>query len=116
MSAGRSPDVRAVETMRLMTAVAGVVAVLAGTVGASREDEQLLAVGVTFAALTLYLYARWRDAVGRGNPALLAAAVVVCAAACIGLVVSGYRWFAFCLSVPTAFGLLRWSRPERTRG
>jgi tRNA(Leu) C34 or U34 (ribose-2'-O)-methylase TrmL len=63
--------------MRLMAAVAGVVAVLAGTVGASRGDEQLLAVGVAFAALTVYLFARWRDAVGRGNPALLAAAVAI---------------------------------------
>ena len=115
VSNGRSPDVRPVETMRLMAAVAGVVAVLAGTVGASRGDEQLLAVGVAFAALTVYLYARWRDAVGRGNPALLAAAVVVCAAACIGLAATGYWWFALCLSVPTVFGLLRWSRRERTR-
>ena len=116
MSLGRSPDVRPVETMRLMAAVAAVVAVLASAVGASRGDEQLLAVGVAFAALTVYLYARWRDAVGRGNPALLALAVVVCAAACIGLAVTGYWWFALCLSVPTVFGVLRWSRRQRSRG
>jgi hypothetical protein len=116
MSAGRSPDVRPVETMRLMAAVAGVIAVLAGTAGAARGDGRLVAVGVAFAALTLYLYARWRDAVGRGPPALLGAAVVVCAAACIGLAVSGYWWFALCLSVPTVFGVLRWSRRERHPG
>jgi hypothetical protein len=95
--------------MRLMAAVAGVIAVLAGTVGASRGDGQLIAVGVAFAALTLYLYARWRDAVGRGSPALLGAAVVVCAAACTGLAVSGYWWFAVCLAVPTVFGVVRWA-------
>ncbi len=116
MSAGRSPDVRPQEAMRLMAATAGVIAVLAGTVGASRGDGQLLAVGVAFAALTVYLYARWRDAVGRGNPALLGAAVVVCAAACIGLAVTGYWWFALCLSVPTVFGVLRWTRRDRTPG
>jgi hypothetical protein len=96
--------------MRLMAAVAGVVAVLAGAVGLSRGDGQLIAVAVAFAALTLYLYARWRDVVGTGSAALSAAAVVGCAAACIGLAVSGYWWFAVCLSVPTAFGLIRWSR------
>ena len=116
MSARRSADVRPADTMRLMAAAAGVVAVLAGTVGASRRDEQLLAVGVAFAALALYLYARWRDVVGRAGPALLGAAVVVCAAACIGLAVTGYWWFAVCLSVPTLFGLLRWSRRERPVG
>ena len=107
MSAGRSPDVRPVETMRLMAAAAGVIAVLAGAVGASRGDAQLLAVGVAFAALALYLYARWRDVVGRGSPALLGAAAVVCAAACTGLAVTGYWWFALCLSVPTVFAVLR---------
>ncbi len=115
MSAGRSPDVRPVETMRLMAAVAGVIAVLAGTVGAAQQDGRLVAVGVAFAALTLYLYARWRDVVGRGSVALLGAAVVVCAAACAGLAVAGYWWFALCLSVPTVLGLLRWSSRERTR-
>jgi hypothetical protein len=110
MSTGRSPDVRPVEAMRLMAAAAAVVAVLAGAVGASRGDEQLLAVGVAFAALAFYLYARWRDVVGRASPALLAAAVVVCAAACIGLAVTGYWWFALCLSVPTVFALMRWFR------
>jgi hypothetical protein len=116
MSAGRTSDVRPVETMRLMAAVAGVIAVLAGTVGAAQGDERLGAVGVAFAALTLHLYARWRDAVGRGTPALLGAAVVVCAAACIGLAASGYWLFAICLSVPTVFGLLRWFRRERAVG
>jgi hypothetical protein len=101
--------------MRLMAAAAGLIAVLAGTVGASRGDEQLLAVGVAFGALTFYLYARWRDVVGRGSPALLGAAAVVCAAACIGLAVTGYWWFAVCLSVPTVFAVLRWSRRPRTR-
>src|SRR3712207_3419861 len=116
MSTGRSPDVRPVEAMRLMAAAAGVIAVLAGVVGASRSDGQLLAVGVAFAALALYLYARWRDVLGRAGPALLGAAVVACAAACIGLAVTGYWWFAVCLTVPTLFGLLRWSRWERTGG
>jgi hypothetical protein len=110
MSAGRSPDVRPVEAMRLMAAAAALVAVLAAAVGASRGDEQLLAVGVAFAALALYLYARWRDVVGRGSRALLGAAVVVCAAACIGLAVTGYWWFALCLSVPTVFAVMRWTR------
>jgi hypothetical protein len=110
MSAGRSPDVRPVEAMRLMAAAAGVIAVLAGSVGVSRDDGQLMAVGVAFAALALYLYARWRDVVGRGSVALLGAAVVVCAAACIGLAVTGYWWFALCLSVPTVFALVRFSR------
>jgi len=105
-----SADVRPQETMRLMAALAGIVAVLAGVVGASRGDEQLLAVGVAFGALTLYLYARWRDVVGTGTAALSGAALVVCAAACIGLAVTGYWWFAVCLTVPTIFGLLRWSR------
>jgi hypothetical protein len=95
--------------MRLMAAAAGVIAVLAGTVGAARGDDQLLAVGVAFAALTLYLYARWRDVVGRGGPALLGAAAVACAAACIGLAVAGYWWFAACLAVPTVFAVLRWT-------
>jgi hypothetical protein len=108
MSAGRSPDVRPVETMRLMAAAAGLIAVLAGVVGLSRGDGQLIAVGVAFAALTLCLYARWRDVVGRGNPALLGAAVVVCAAACIGLAATGFWWFALCLAVPTGFALVRW--------
>ena len=101
--------------MRVMAAVAGVIAVLAGTVGAAQGDGRLLAVGVAFAALTLYLYARWRDVVGRGTPALLGAAVLVCAAACTGLAVSGYWWFALCLSVPTAFGLIRFTGRGRTR-
>lgn len=92
-----------------MAAAAGLVAVLAGSMGAARGDEQLLAVGVAFAALTLYLYARWRDAVGTGSPSLLAAGVVGCAAACAGLAATGYWWFAACLVVPTVFGLLRWS-------
>jgi hypothetical protein len=109
MSAGRSPDVRPVETMRLMAAAAGVIAVLAGAVGASRGDAQLLAVGVAFAALALYLYTRWRDVVGRGNPALLGAAVLVCAAACIGLAATGFWWFAVCLAVPTVFAVIRWT-------
>jgi hypothetical protein len=109
MSAGRSPDVRPVEAMRLMAAVAGVVAVIAGVVGLSRDDGQLIAVGVAFAALALYLYARWRDVVGRGNTALLGAAVVVCAAACIGLALTGYWWFALCLSVPTVFAVIRFA-------
>jgi peptidoglycan/LPS O-acetylase OafA/YrhL len=109
MSAGRSPDVRPVEAMRLMAAVAGVIAAIAGVVGLSRDDGQLTAVGVAFAALALYLYARWRDVVGRGNTALLGAAVVVCAAACIGLALTGYWWFALCLSVPTVFALIRFS-------
>jgi 4-amino-4-deoxy-L-arabinose transferase-like glycosyltransferase len=116
MSAGRSPDVRPVEAMRLMAAAAAVIAVLAGAVGVSRGEGQLIAVGVAFAALALYLYARWRDVVGRGDPALLGAAVVVCAAACIGLAVTGYWWFALCLSVPTVFAVLRWSRRERRSG
>jgi hypothetical protein len=116
MSAGRSSDARPQETMRLMAVAAGVVAVLAGVVGAARGDGQLLAVGVAFAALTLYLYARWRDVVGTGSPALLGAAVVACAAACIGLAVSGYWWFALCLTVPTVLGLTRWAgrRTPRT--
>ena len=116
MSAGRSPDVRPVEAMRLMAAAAGVIAVLAATVGVSRGDEQLVAVGVAFAALTLYLYARWRDVVGRGSPALLGAAAVVCAAACVWLAVTGYWWFALCLSVPTVFAVLRWMRREGAPG
>jgi peptidoglycan/LPS O-acetylase OafA/YrhL len=115
MSAGRSPDVRPVETMRLMAAAAGVIAVLAGTVGLSRGEARLIAVGVAFAALAFYLYARWRDVVGRGSAALLGAAAVACAAACIGLAVTGYWWFAVCLSVPTVFAVLRWSRRERPR-
>ncbi len=110
MSAGRSPDVRPQETMRLMTAAACVVAVLAGVVGASRGDGELIAVAVAFGALALYLYARWRDVAGTGSAVLSGAALVGCAAACIGLAVSGYWWFALCLTVPTAFGLLRWSR------
>ena len=114
MTGRRSPDVRPKETMRLMAAAAGVVTVLAGAVGAARGDEQLLAVAAAFAALTLYLYARWRDVVGTGTPALSAAALVGCAAACIGLAVSGYWWFALCLAVPTAFGLMRWSGRRRT--
>ncbi len=95
--------------MRLMAAVAGVIAVLSGLVGVSQGDRQLIAVGVAFAALTLYLYARWRDVSGTGSDALLGAAVVGCAAACIGLAVTGFWWFAVCLSVPTLFGLIRWS-------
>jgi hypothetical protein len=110
MSPARSPDVRPQETMRLMAAAAGVIAVLAAAVGFARGDGQLIAVGVAFAALTLYLYARWRDVVGTGSPALLGAAVVGCAAACIGLAVSGFWWFAVCLAVPTVFGVIRWSR------
>jgi hypothetical protein len=110
MTSRRSPDVRPQETMRLMAAAAGVVTVLAGAVGFSRGDGQLIAVAVAFLALTLYLYSRWRDVVGSGSAVLSAVALVVCAAACIGLAVSGYWWFALCLSVPTAFGLIRWSR------
>jgi hypothetical protein len=110
MSAGRSPDVRPQETMRLMAAAAGVVAVLAGAVGVARGDGRLVAVAVAFAALTLHLYARWRDVAGTGSPALSGAALLGCAAAGIGSAVSGYWWFALCLTVPTVFGLLRWSR------
>ena len=106
---GRSPDGRPQEAMRLMAGTAGIVAVLAGTVGAARGEEQLIAVAVAFSALALYLYARWRDAVGTGSPALLAAGVVGCAAACVGLALTGYWWFAVCLVVPTVFGLLRWA-------
>jgi hypothetical protein len=99
--------------MRLMAAAAGVIAVLAGAVGLARRDGELIAVGVAFAALTLYLYARWRDVVGTGTPALLGGAVVGCAAACTGLAVSGYWWFAVCLAVPTVLGLVRWSARRR---
>src|SRR3954451_11321430 len=108
MSAGRSPDVRPVEAMRLMATAAGVIAVVAGAVGAFRGDGRLVAVGVAFGALTISLYARWRDVVGRGSAVLLGTAVVACAAACIGLAATGYWWFALCLSVPTVFALLRW--------
>ena len=108
MSAGRSPAARPQDTMRLMATVAGIVTLLAGGVGLSRGDEQMVAVAVAFAALTLYLYARWRDVVGPGSRPLLGAAVVGCAAAAIGLATTGYWWFTVCLAVPVAFGLLRW--------
>ena len=95
--------------MRLMTAGAGVIAVLSGLVGIANGDRELVAVGVAFAALTLYLYARWRDVAGTGSTALLGAAVVGCAAAAIGLAVTGFWWFAVCLAVPTLFGVVRWT-------
>ena len=95
--------------MRLMTAAAAVVAVVFGALGASDGDGEMLAVAVAFAAMTLYLYARWRDVAGRGSRALLGTAVVVSGAACIGLAVSGFWWFAVCLSVPTVFGLIRFT-------
>jgi ABC-type transport system involved in cytochrome c biogenesis permease subunit len=107
VSAGRSPDARPRDVMRLMAAAAGVVAVLAGVVGAARRDPQLVAVAVAFAALGIYLYARWRDVTGTGAPALVAAGVLACAAAGVWLAVTGYRLFAVCLAVPAAFGLLR---------
>ena len=109
MSAGRSPDARPREAMRLMAAAAGIVAVLSGAVGFSRDDPELVAVAVAFAALALYLYARWRDTVGTGSPALLAAGVLGCAAAAVWLAVTGYRLFAVCLVVPMVFGALRFS-------
>lgn len=113
MSARRTTQVHAEDTMRLMTAAAAVVAVLSGVAGAATGDGRLLAVAVAFAAMTLYLYARWQDVTGRAGAALLGAAVVVCAAACIGLAVSGYWWFAACLSVPTGFGVVRWTASRR---
>ena len=113
MNARRSTQVRPEDTMRLMTAAAAVIAILSGVAGAATGDGKLLAVAVSFAALTLYLYARWQDVTGRASAALLGAAVLVCGAACIGLAVSGYWWFAACLSVPTVFGVLRWSRRYR---
>ena len=101
-----------------MAAVSGLIAVLGGTAEAARGDERLLAVGVAFAALTLYLYARWRDAVGTGSRVLLAAGILGCAAAAIWSAVTGYPLFAACLVVPTVFGLLRWAgrgQAARTR-
>lgn len=95
--------------MRLMAAAAAVIAVLSGLVGFSKDDGQLIAVAVAFAALTLYLYARWRDVTGTGSPGLLGAAVVGCAAAAIGLAATGYWWFAACLAVPTLFGVIRFA-------
>ena len=95
--------------MRLMAAVAGVIAVLSGIAGLVQDNPELIAVGVAFAALTLYLYARWRDVTGTGSAGLLGAAVVGCAAACIGLAATGFWWFALCLAVPTVFGVIRWS-------
>jgi hypothetical protein len=115
VSAGRSPDVRARQLMRLMAAAAALVAVLAGVVGFLRDEPQLRAVGVAFAALALYLSARWRDVTGAGSPALLAAGVLGCGAAALWLAVTGYPVFAACLAVPTAFGLLRWSGGSRAR-
>ena len=100
--------------MRLMAAAAGVIAVLSGLVGVAQGDRQLIAVGVAFAALTLYLYARWRDVSGTGSAGLLGTAVVGCAAACIGLAATGFWWFAVCLAVPTLFGLLRFTDRGRT--
>jgi hypothetical protein len=99
--------------MRLMAAAAGVIAVLSGLVGVSKGDGQLVAVAVAFGALTVYLYARWRDVVGTGSAALLGAAVVCCAAASTGLAATGYWWFALCLAVPTVFGVLRWTALRR---
>lgn len=93
--------------MRLMAAVAAVVAVLAAAVGFLRDDAQLRAVAVAFTALALYLYARWRDVAGTGSTALLVAGVVGCAAAAAGLAATGYWWFALCLGVPAVFGVLR---------
>lgn len=107
MSAGRSPATRAQDTMRLMTAVAVVVAVLSAAVGFVRDDAQLRAVAVAFTALALYLYARWRDVAGTGSTALLAVAVVGCAAAAAGLAATGFWWFAVCLAVPAVFGVTR---------
>ena len=101
-----------------MAAAAGLVAVLSGAVGASRDDPELVAVAVAFAALALYLYARWRDAVGTGSRVLLAAGILGCAAAAIWSAVTGYPLFAACLVVPTVFGLLRWAgrgQAARTR-
>jgi hypothetical protein len=95
--------------MRLMAAAAGIIAVLSGIAGVVQGDRQLMAVGVAFTALTLYLYARWRDVTGTGSAVLLGAAVVGCAAACIGLAATGFWWFAVCLAVPTVFGVIRWS-------
>lgn len=115
MSAGRSPDVRPRQLMRLMAAAAGLVAVLAGVAGVLRGDPELRTVGVAFAALALYLYARWRDVTGTGSPALLAAGALGCAAAGVWLAVTGYPLFAACLAVPAAFGLLRWSGGSRAR-
>ncbi len=95
--------------MRLMTAAAAVIAVLSGLAGVATQDGRLLAVAVSFGAMTLYLYARWQDVTRGAGAALLGAAVVVCGAACIGLAVSGYWWFALCLSVPTVFAVIRWT-------
>lgn len=109
MTTGRNSATRPQDTMRLMAAAAGVVAVLAGLVGVSQGDRQLMAVGVAFAALAIYLYARWRDVSGTGSAGLLGTAVVCCAAACIGLAATGFWWFAVCLAVPTLFGVVRFS-------
>ena len=107
MSSGRSPDARPREALRLMAAGAAVIAVLAGLTGAFREDPELVAVAVSFAALTLYLYARWRDLAGTGSRALLAAGVLGCAAAAAGVALAGYPFFAVCLAVPAVLGALR---------
>ena len=113
MNVSRTPDARPREAMRFMAAAAGVVAVLSGAVGASRDDPELVAVAVAFAALALYLYARWRDTVGSGAPGLLAAGVLGCAVAAVWLAVTGYRLFAVCLVVPMVFGALRFAGQGR---
>lgn len=116
MRSGRSPDARPREALRLMAAGAGVVAVLAGLPGVSRDDPELVAVGVSFAALALYLYARWRDVAGTGSPGLLAAGVLGCAAASAGLALTGHPFPAACLVVPVVLGLLRLRAGVSRRG
>lgn len=97
-----------------MALVAGAVAVLAGVAGALRDDPDLRAVGGAFAALALYLYARWRDATGTGPAGLLAAGVLGCLVTAAWLAATGYRFPAVCLLVPAVFGLLRLLRRRRS--
>ena len=97
-----------------MTLVGAVVTLAAGAVGVVTRDGELLAVAAAFAALTLHLYARYREVAGAGSPLLSLVALLACAGACVGLAMAGYWFFAACLLVPTAFGVLRLVGPQRT--